>query len=220
MNRKEIKELAKAKIKGNKWNLIWPMLIIGVISSIVSRLFGGTITIDLNNLESLSTLHATPMQYGGSILSSLITGLLTAGFMAYVLDFVRKGKFDTNKIIETIKTKWVNILIADILVTIIVSDTDKIVAVACNLKKKYLNMGISDKLTSMIERRESFVERKKSSIEISPGLTEYGYYAVATIINNGDSIGSVIILSLDTPMLEQEEKLAMILANILSNYFA
>ena len=121
MNRKEIKELAKAKIKGNKWNLIWPMIIIGVISSIVSRLFGGTITIDLNDLESLSTIHATPMQYGGSILSSLITGLLTAGFMAYVLDFVRKGKFDTSKIIETIKTKWVNILIADILVTIIVS---------------------------------------------------------------------------------------------------
>jgi hypothetical protein len=80
-------------------------------------------------------------------------------------------------------------------------------------------MGISDKLTNMIERRDSFVERKKSSIEISPGLSEFGYYAVATIINNGDSIGSVIILSLDTPMLEQEEKLANILANMLSNYF-
>ena len=102
---------------------------------------------------------------------------------------------------------------------VIVTDTDKVVAIAGNLKKKYLNMGISDKLTNMIERRDSFVERKKSSIEISPGLSEFGYYAVATIINNGDSIGSVIILSLDTPMLEQEEKLANILANILSNYF-
>ena len=103
---------------------------------------------------------------------------------------------------------------------IIICDTDKIVAIAGNLSKKYLNMGISDKLTSMIERRDSFVERKKTSIEISPGLTEYGYYAISTIINNGDSIGAVIILSLDTPMLEQEEKLANILANILSNYFA
>ena len=102
---------------------------------------------------------------------------------------------------------------------VIVTDTDKVVAIAGNLKKKYLNMGISDKLTNMIERRDSFVERKKSSIEISPGLSEFGYYAVATIINNGDSIGSVIILSLDTPMLEQEEKLANILANMLSNYF-
>jgi len=102
---------------------------------------------------------------------------------------------------------------------VIVTDTDKVVAAAGNLRKKYLNMGISDTLTTMIERRDSFVERKKSSLEISPGFNEYGYYAVATIINNGDSIGSVIILSLDTPMLEQEEKLAMILANMLSNYF-
>ena len=102
---------------------------------------------------------------------------------------------------------------------VIVTDTDKVVAAAGSLKKKYLNMGISDSLTTMIERRDSFVERKKSSIEISPGMTEYGYYTVATIINNGDSIGAVIILSLDSPMLEQEEKLAMILANMLGNYF-
>lgn len=103
---------------------------------------------------------------------------------------------------------------------VIVTDTDKVIAAAGNLKKKYLNLGISDKLTNMIERRESFVERKKNNIEISPGIVEFGYYAMSTIINNGDSIGSVIILSLDTPMLEQEEKMAMILANILSNYFS
>ena len=102
---------------------------------------------------------------------------------------------------------------------VIVTDTDKVVAAAGSLKKKYLNQGISDRLTNMIERRDCFVERKKSSIEIIPGISEYGYYTLATIINNGDSIGSVIILSLDTPMLEQEEKLAMILANMLSNYF-
>ena len=102
---------------------------------------------------------------------------------------------------------------------IIITDTDKVIAASGNLKKKYLNMGISDQLTTMIERRDSFVERKKSNLEISSGMVEYGYYAVATIINNGDSIGAVIILSLDTPMLEQEEKLAMILATMLGNYF-
>ncbi len=102
---------------------------------------------------------------------------------------------------------------------VIITDTDKVVAAAGSLKKKYINMGISDTVERMIERRESFVERKKKEIEISPGISEFGYYTVATIINNGDSIGAVIILSLDTPMLEQEEKLAMILANMLSNYF-
>ena len=102
---------------------------------------------------------------------------------------------------------------------VIVTDTDKVVAIAGNLKKKYMNMGISDTITSLIERRSCFVERKKNNIEISPGINEYCYYTFATIINNGDSIGSVIILSLDSPMLEQEEKLGLILANILSNYF-
>ena len=102
---------------------------------------------------------------------------------------------------------------------VIVTDTDKIVAAAGSLRKKYLNMGISDTLTTMIERRDNFIERKKNGLEISPGMIEYGYYTVATINNNGDSIGAVIILSLDSPMLEQEEKLAMILANMLSNYF-
>ena len=47
---------------------------------------------------------------------------------------------------------------------VIVTDTDKIVAVAGNLKKKYLNMGISETVERMIERRDSFVERKKKEI--------------------------------------------------------
>lgn len=102
---------------------------------------------------------------------------------------------------------------------VIITDTDKIVAVAGNLKKKYLNTNISETIERMMERRDSFVERKKKEIEISPGMCEFGYYTVSTIINNGDSIGMVIILSLDTPMLEQEEKLGMILSKMLSNYF-
>ena len=102
---------------------------------------------------------------------------------------------------------------------VIITDTDKVVACAGNLQRKYLNMGISESVESMIERRDNFVNRKKDNIEISPGMSEYGYYTVATINHNGDSIGMVIILSIDTPMLEQEEKLALILANMLSNYF-
>ena len=102
---------------------------------------------------------------------------------------------------------------------IIVTDTDKVVACAGNLQRKYLNMDVSESILSMIMRRDNYVEKKKNTLEISPGMSEYGYYMVATINHNGDSIGSVIILSLDTPMLEQEEKLALILANILSNYF-
>ena len=102
---------------------------------------------------------------------------------------------------------------------IIITDTDKVVACAGNLQKKYLNMQISEKIEEMIMRRDNSVSRKKSDIEISPGVYECGYYTTATINHNGDSIGMVVILSNDTPLLEQEEKLSLILANMLSNYF-
>lgn len=120
MNRSEIKELAKSKIKGNKWNIIWPMLIIGVVGSILSRIFGGSVEIDFNNLESMTNVHMSPLNYGGSLLVSLLTGIITAGYIKYVLNFVRTGKFNMNDIIDTIKAKWLNILIAQVLVTVIV----------------------------------------------------------------------------------------------------
>jgi AbrB family transcriptional regulator (stage V sporulation protein T) len=102
---------------------------------------------------------------------------------------------------------------------VIITDTDRVVAVAGNLKNKYINHEISDVISTRINRRDATTSRKKDILEISPGMVEEGYYSIAVIINNGDSIGSVIILSENSPMLEQESKLAMILANILSNYF-
>lgn len=103
---------------------------------------------------------------------------------------------------------------------IIVTDTDKIISIAGDLSNKYEDNEISSVLSNMIERRDSFVERKKKDIEISPGMIENGYYAISTIINNGDAIGLVLILSLNTPMMEQEEQLTKILASMLSNYFS
>ena len=48
---------------------------------------------------------------------------------------------------------------------------------------------------------------------------EYGYYAFSTIINNGDAIGSVIILSLDNQIMETEEKMASIMSKLLGGEF-
>ena len=87
------------------------------------------------------------------------------------------------------------------------------------MKNKYDGKEISDNIIRLIDRRDNFVERKKKDITIVDGIDENCYYLFSTIISNGDSIGSVIILSVDKPMLETEEKLASILANILSNYF-
>ncbi len=118
MNRSEIKELAKQKIKGNLWNILWPMLIIEVINSILSSFFGPSI--DLTQIKEMGEMHMSWGSSLGSLAISIITGVLTAGYMMYILKFVRTGKFDTDDIIKTIKAKWVDLLIAIVLSVIII----------------------------------------------------------------------------------------------------
>ena len=113
MDRKEIKELAKKKVNGNIWNLLWPVLIIAAISSISSLLLKGQGDYDMNKVSAADTII--------SLVISLITALITAGYTKYVLDYVRNDKFNSNTIIETIKEKWLNIIIVGILEAIIIS---------------------------------------------------------------------------------------------------
>lgn len=123
MNRAEIKELAKSKIKGNKWNIIWPVLVIGFLESVIQNIFHlgpGVANIDLNNLEAMS-IQNMPIQVSlGTGILSILVGVIMAGYYKYILNFVRTGKFETNDILNTIKEKWLNILIATVLVSVIV----------------------------------------------------------------------------------------------------
>ena len=91
-----------------------------VIQSILTRLLGGTVNIDINNLESLESIQVSPKVYFSSFVVSLIIGVITAGYVKYILNFVRTGEFDTDSILETIKAKWVDVLVATILTSIII----------------------------------------------------------------------------------------------------
>ncbi len=119
MNRVEIKNDAKAKIKGNLWNIIWPVLLISVIEGTLISLFAGNAfnSIDFSDLENIKI----PTSYS-AIMSvvSILAGIVMAGYTKYILNFARTGKFDSNDILNTVKEKWLNILIANILVSIIV----------------------------------------------------------------------------------------------------
>ena len=120
MDRIEIKRLAKEKIKGNKWNIWWPFLVIIVLENLVSGIFTPSVEIDYTNLETLSTMHVTPTYYVSTGIISIIFAVILAGYYKYLLTFVRTGEFDSKTIIETIKAKWIDVLVAEILVSIIV----------------------------------------------------------------------------------------------------
>ena len=116
MNRQEIKQEAKAKIKGNLWNILWPLLVIGVLEGLLTTIFGGNI--DVSNLENV---NIPTSYYVATTIIGIVFGIVNACYIKYLINFVRTGKFETNDIINTFKEKWVNILIATILVTIIVT---------------------------------------------------------------------------------------------------
>lgn len=128
-------------------------------------------------------------------------------------------KYSPMESIEEAASKYVDSFNKVINHSVIVTDKDRVIAASGSLKKKYLGKQLSEFTDRSIERRDSFVERQKKTFSFVEGVEDFGYYSFCSIVYNGDTIGSVIIISVESPILESEEKLAVILANLLSDKF-
>ncbi len=116
MNRSEIKKIAKQKIKGNMWSIWWPLLIIFFLYILIPIEPISTDSTSVNNtITSVSSI-----EYLLNIVVTLLLGIISGGYYKYILDFVRNGKLEAKTILETIKKKWLDLLIAGILTYIIV----------------------------------------------------------------------------------------------------
>ena len=121
MDRALIKEDAKQKIKGNLWNILWPLLVIGVLEGIISSILGDNKVIvdyanmDFDSLMKVTTESSSPFT---PVITIIIT-MLNVAYLKYVLNFVRTGKCDFNDIIDCLKAKWLNILLLSILMDLI-----------------------------------------------------------------------------------------------------
>ena len=128
-------------------------------------------------------------------------------------------KYSPMESIEEAATRYVDSFSGVIKHSVIVTDKDRVIAAGGSLKKRYLGKQISEFTERGIERRDSFFERQKKTFSFVEGVEEFGYYSFSSIISEGDTIGSVIIISIDNPILESEEKLASILSKLLSGKF-
>lgn len=128
-------------------------------------------------------------------------------------------KYSPMESIEDLAGKYVDSFNKVIKHNVIVTDKDKVIAASGSLKKKYLGKAISEFTDRSIERRDSFVERQRSSFSFVQDVEDFGYYSFSSIVYNGDTIGSVIIISIDVPILESDEKMAVILSKLLSEKF-
>ena len=129
-------------------------------------------------------------------------------------------KYSQLETIENVSVDYVEAFNSIIKHNIIVTDRDKVIAVSGPLKKKYLGKEVNEFTERSIERRDSFSEKQKKIFQIIKDEAENGYYSFSSIVDNGDAIGSVIIISTDTPITDVEDKMGIILSRLLSTQFA
>ena len=100
-------------------------------------------------------------------------------------------------------------------------ENDSIILIAATgpLKKKYLDKEINEFTERSIERRDNFFEKQKKSFQIINDEEEVGYYTFSSIVDNGDAIGSVILISTDVPISDVEDKMCIVLSKLLSKQF-
>ncbi len=133
-------------------------------------------------------------------------------------EMVALKKYSPMDDLEDIAKNLVDAIYQSIQQNVLVTDRDTILAVAGNLKKKYLGKVISSYLEKIIEEREVVVERENKKIELVSGETEEASYMISPILANGDSIGLVIILSKEKSITELEEKVVRITSQFLEKH--
>ena len=102
--------------------------------------------------------------------------------------------------------------------TVLVTDTDSIIAMTGKNKKKYINKNLSKYLTQCIQRRQSFIEIVKKKIEFVEGEEEFCNYLLSTIITNSEVVGSIVIFSIEEKLVEEEFKIANIASSFIAKY--
>lgn len=99
---------------------------------------------------------------------------------------------------------------------VFITDTNNIIAVSGQLKRKYINKNISNYLLSIIKNRENKIEKGIKNIEFIDDLAEKGSYIINSINVNGDILGLIIVFTEENELNEKDEQMLKIVSNFLS----
>ncbi|MBQ9657626.1 MAG: stage V sporulation protein T [Clostridia bacterium] len=105
-----------------------------------------------------------------------------------------------------------------------ITDKDTIIAVSGGSKKEFLEQNVSNELEQLMEEKEVYTSKENSDVSMpitknDTNERKYNSQVVYPIISNGDTIGTVILLSKDTniKMNEVEKKVAQSAATFLGS---
>ena len=105
-----------------------------------------------------------------------------------------------------------------------ITDKDTVIAVSGGSKKEYLEQNVSEELEQLMEDKEVYTSKENSDVAMpiiknDNSERKYNSQVVYPIISNGDTVGTVILMSKDSniKMNDVEKKVAQSAATFLGS---
>ena len=114
MNRAELKSKAKELVRGNKWYILKPVVIIGLIIVIIEAIAAGLdFGLGFAKVETVTEFGMTSTRITGGYITLLVgifTGFassaLSVAYAHYILSFVRGKRLELSDVIDFMKKNW------------------------------------------------------------------------------------------------------------------
>ena len=129
MNRAELKSKARELVKGNKWYLWKPLIIIGLVIGLIECIaFGLDYALGFAKIEEVVLVDdITYTAFRGGIISGIVgimTGLaytaLTVAHAWYVLSFIRGKRLELKDVLNYMKEHWLIAFLVGLVVGLII----------------------------------------------------------------------------------------------------
>ena len=128
MDRVELKNKAKELIKGNKWYILKPLIIIGLVLLVIDAIaIGIDFALGFSKLETVQVMGMNVTKYSSGIITNIVgvfTGLagsaLTVAYAYYILSFVRGKRLELKDVIDFMKKHWLIAFLASLLTGLII----------------------------------------------------------------------------------------------------
>lgn len=129
-------------------------------------------------------------------------------------DTISLKKFSSLNEFSNISEDLCNAVATVIKKYVLITDTDKVIAIGGGLRNEFVNKNISKSMERLIKNREKVVYNNVSVEILDNNICECSYLAYP-IIFGGDVFGLVIILSYDELIDNKDEQMANIIKNFL-----
>lgn len=126
-------------------------------------------------------------------------------------------KYSLVESVDNFITQYVDAVHASSKKEIIVTDTEKVIAVSSGFRKNFVGKKIDIRLDDKIQKKATQIFERGASVEICEGLTILSAVVIRPITVYGDLIGAVVVLG-DNVINDTEKMLAELTALFVGKY--